>query len=656
MKKNSRILANLVDWIKLKTQAGGGRISGVPMLLIDDEADNASVNVAGEGNSPSAINGRIRELLDLFERNVYLGYTATPFANIFIDPASNDDLYREDLFPRDFIVCLDAPTNYVGASKIFGPDGDFSDSLVEVDDHSEVLDERHKITHDPKALPKSLEDAVRAFVLSRAVKILRGRGTAHSSMLVNVSRFNDVQTRITGLVNNLLSNIRSACRGHAALPDDEALHDPEIRALRDVWEAQYEGRMQETWSKVQRELVKSVGPIEVRKINGQSPDKLDYRRFKKEGLHVIAVGGFSLSRGFTLEGLTISYFLRNSLMYDTLLQMGRWFGYREGYADLCRIYMTGEAIGWYSHISEAVDELREEFKLMERARRKPIDFGLKVRRHPDSLIVTARNKMRSGKPVIWNVDLSGKLIETTALRRDSLFENRQALATLVSNLCKTYDEPVSSDGKFLWTSVQAAGLVRQFIEEFRNHDDACPKTQSVPVSEYIRMRENAELALWDICIFSPTRGRVSHVEFAGIQPNVQDRASVWHGDVEPRGFYAVSGKSARVGSRGQERAGMTSEECKQAEDDFRNAPGNESKSIPDWAYRAKRQRPLLMLHVLDIEDKDNNMTDQDVIAWGISFPESNDVATTVSYVVNTTWWANNYGEDIKEGEEESSAA
>lgn len=101
---------------------------------------------------------------------------------------------------------------------------------------------------------------------------------------------------------------------------------------------------------------------------------------------------------------------------------------------------------------------------------------------------------------------------------------------------------------------------------------------------------------------------------------------------------------------------MTSEECKQAEDDFRNAPGNESKSIPDWAYRAKRQRPLLMLHVLDIEDKDNNMTDQDVIAWGISFPESNDVATTVSYVVNTTWWANNYGEDIKEGEEESSAA
>lgn len=657
MKKNARILANLIDWIKLKTQAGGGRVSGVPMLLIDDEADNASVNVSVEGNSPSAINGRIRELLDLFDRNVYLGYTATPFANIFIDPASTDDLKREDLFPRDFIVCLDAPTNYVGASRIFSEDGDLNAGLVEINDHSELLPERHKITHDPKALPESLEEAVRTFVLARAVKLLRGQGASHTSMLVNVSRFNDVQTKLTGLVNNLLNSIRTACRGHAALDEIEALRDPEVRALREAWDAQYEGRVPETWPQVQRTLVQAVGPVEVRKVNSKSADKLDYRRYKQDGLHVIAIGGFTLSRGFTLEGLTVSYFLRNSLMYDTLLQMGRWFGYRDGYVDLCRIYMTGEAIAWYAHISEAIDELREEFKVMERARRRPVDFGLKVRRHPDSLIVTARNKMRSGKPVLWSVNLSGQLIETTALRRDALEENRQTLATLVANLTKSFGAATAVDGKHIWAAVPAAGPVRQFVQEFLNHDDACPKTQSGPVSEYIRVREDAELAQWDICIFSPSSGIPSGVDFHGVRPNLQTRASVWHGDDIGRGFYSVSGKSARVGSRGQEKAGMTAEECKEAEEGFRKLPGNAAKSVPDWAYRAKRTRPLLMLHVLDIKDEDRGVTDPDVVAWGISFPASEDSeGTTVSYVVNTTWWATNYGEDAQEIEDEINEA
>lgn len=653
MKKNSRILANLIDWIRLKTQAGGGRVSGVPMLLIDDEADNASVNVATDGNSPSAINKRIRELLDLFDRNVYLGYTATPFANIFIDPESTDDLDREDLFPRDFIVCLDAPTNYVGASRIFSEDGDLHDGLVEVDDHGAVLPEGHKITHDPGRLPGSLADAVRTFVLARAVRMLRGQGANHSSMLINVSRFNDVQTKITGLVNDLLNTIRTSCRGHAGLPEAEALRDPGIRALREVWDVQYEGRVEERWPDVQRSLTQAVGPVDVRKVNSRSPDKLDYRRYRQDGLHVIAVGGFSLSRGFTLEGLTVSYFLRNSMMYDTLLQMGRWFGYREGYSDLCRIYMTGEAIAWYSHISEAIDELREDFKVMERARRRPIDFGLKVRRHPDSLIVTARNKMRTGKPILWSVDLGGKLIETTALRRDAMVENQRALDALVKGLVRSFGQPASGDGHYLWSSVQAAGLVRQFVQDFRNHDEACPKTQSGPVSDYIRAREQQELASWDICLFSPDTEGVSSADFGGLRPSLQDRASVWHGDDQQRGFYSVSGRSSRVGGRGQERAGMTPDERRRAEEKFREEPENAEKSIPDWAYRAGRGRPLLMLHVLDVHDDERSERNTDVVAWGISFPGATGNVTPVSYIVNTTWWATNYGDDAEEMEEES---
>ena len=124
------------------------------------------------------------------------------------------------------------------------------------------------------------------------------------------------------------------------------------------------------------------------------------------------MGGFSLSRGLTLEGLTVSYFLRNSLMYDTLLQMGRWFGYRPGYEDLCRIWMPAEAQGWYEHISESIDELREEMRRMEQAKLTPAEFGLRVRTHPDSLIVTARNKMRTAQLLPVRVGLSGRFIET----------------------------------------------------------------------------------------------------------------------------------------------------------------------------------------------------------------------------------------------------
>src|SRR5450755_2807986 len=87
----------------------------------------------------------------------------------------------------------------------------------------------------------------------------------------------------------------------------------------------------------------------------------------KMRINVIAVGGFSLSRGLTLEGLMVSYFLRNSMMYDTLMQMGRWFGYRPGYEDLCRVWMPEEAEGWYAHIADSIEELREELRVMEAA-------------------------------------------------------------------------------------------------------------------------------------------------------------------------------------------------------------------------------------------------------------------------------------------------
>src|SRR5262249_35101440 len=153
--------------------------------------------------------------------------------------------------------------------------------------------------------------------------------------------------------------------------------------------------------------------------------------------------GFSLSRGLTLEGLTVSYFLRNSMMYDTLMQMGRWFGYRPGYDDLCRIWMLEEAESWYRHIALSIDELREEMRRMEEANATPEQFGLKVRSHPDTLIVTARNKMGSGEQVVVRVGLANQFIETTALRRDGQDANRRAAVALAERLAEA-GRPTSS--------------------------------------------------------------------------------------------------------------------------------------------------------------------------------------------------------------------
>ncbi|WP_038167597.1 Z1 domain-containing protein [Thiomonas sp. FB-Cd] len=658
MKKNASVLKNLIEWLKTKSFEGdGAKISAMPMLLIDDEADNASVNTSLDPGAPKRINALIRALLDLFDRNVYLGYTATPFANIFIDPDATDSLKREDLFPRDFIVALDAPTNYVGPSSIFPEDGRLHGCLCYVEDHEDILPERHKITLDPRRLPPSLEEAIRVYVLGRAVRAIRGQGTNHSSMLINVSRFNDVQTRVTGLVNDQLNTIRNACIGHGALPEPEAVKDPEIARLKQVWNTRLND-LEEDWEEVLAQLPKVVGPIEVRKINSKSSDVLDYRRYKDTGLHVIAVGGLALSRGFTLEGLSVSYFLRNSMMYDTLLQMGRWFGYRDGYADLCRIYMTPAAESWYAHISEAIEELRFEFKRMERLHKRPEDFGLRVRSHPSALIVTARNKMRSGRKVPHAVALGGRSIETTQLRTDSQEENFRALDRLVAQL--EADRPHVSEngsGNKLWRKV-AVERVRDFVKAFRNHDEISLETQSDPVLSYIEANPE-RLQQWDVCLYGR---RTAHSD-AGEQTvgGVRIFRQLRGGTFDDRGGYiSVSGRSARIAAPGDEKEGMMGDEIRSAEEEFRSSSSNEGKSIPDRVYRQRRSKPLLMLRLLHVEemkpeDGKKARVCEDMVAWGMSFPPAGAQERTVEYIVNTTWWRSNFEEELEDDTEDLEA-
>ena len=220
-------------------------------------------------------------------------------------------------------------------------------------------------------------------------------------------------------------------------------------------------------------LYEAASPIRVVEVNGQSPGTLNYQDYRDDGLNVVAVGGYSLSRGLTLEGLMVSYFMRNSMMYDTLMQMGRWFGYRPEYKDLCRIWMPEEAHGWYEHIAESIEGLRDEIRSMQAMGATPEEFGLKVRSHPDTLIVTARNKMGTGERVVVNIGLANKFVETHMLRRDqgSFGANRAAAARLVAGIATRGIQPSADDeGGFGWLfrGVPAAPIV-EFLTEFRNH-------------------------------------------------------------------------------------------------------------------------------------------------------------------------------------------
>ena len=163
------------------------------------------------------------------------------------------------------------------------------------------------------------------------------------------------------------------------------------------------------WAQVEAAVTQVVGDIQVRMINGTAKDALDYTDHEEVALKVIAIGGDKLARGLTLEGLTTSYFLRASKMYDTLMQMGRWFGYRPGYIDLCRLYTTDDLVEWFEHIGIASEELREEFDYMAASGATPREYGLKVQSHP-VLMVTSRLKMRTARRLA--LSFSGNLLET----------------------------------------------------------------------------------------------------------------------------------------------------------------------------------------------------------------------------------------------------
>jgi hypothetical protein len=656
IKKNSSTLKNLLEWLKEHSVHQGTQMVSQPMLLIDDEADNASINTAYQKDEVTRINSQIRELLSLFHRSCYVGYTATPFANIFIDPDTDDEALKQDLFPRHFIVGLDAPSNYFGAQKVFLDSRDRHVRLI--DDNEDVFAIKHKIDHRVDMLPESLVQAVRAFVVARAIRNVRGQQAAHASMLVNASRFTDVQGRLRSKIADVVGCIRDAVAVDAG-KGGAALNNPEIAALHSVWEQEFAHTEGADWPAIQLRLHDVLVAARVIEVNASKRSQaLDYDQGAEHGVSLIAVGGFSLSRGLTLEGLTISYFLRNSMMYDTLMQMGRWFGYRPGYEDLCRVWMPADGVGWYAHIHEAMEDLQAQLRRMELAKATPEQFGLAVRSHPETLIVTARNKMGSGKQLPVKVGLAENLIETTRIVRDArqLAHNLAAGTALIKGIEAAGVALERRPRGYLCRAVDVT-LIKDLLRSYRAdpaNPPADPLTDPKLIRDYIDARSETELAKWDVFIASSTRRDFKPVPLGDVALVPFER-SVDASDYRS-GILTISGTSRRIGSSEDESEGLAQEQIDLALDAYRLTRPDKTlpKTVSPKIYRqVPGRRPLLILRLVrpKIGEADGiAQHSDDVLAWGLSFPSSEVAGGTVEYVVNTIRMREMFGEEEIEEE------
>ena len=512
-KKHVGVLERLASW--LGSLKEGGQLDG-PMLVIDDEADNASVNTTDSEVSVTRTNERIRQLLRCSRRASYVGYTATPFANIFIHPDSNNEMLGDNLFPEHFIKSLDPPDNYVGAKDLFLEGGRFNDICVREipDDYQDILPLKHKPDHVLVELPPSLITALYQYFLFRAIRHLDNETDSHSSMMINVSRFNKIQ----GLVHELVEESQKQVADHVDVwAKSTRWRESEVlQRLQSIWRAEYDGLVDHTWDDIRHALAPAIEPIGTALVNMRGT-ALDYSSKKGQSIHVIAIGGLALARGLTLEGLAVSYVLRNVGAGDTLLQLGRWFGYRPGHERLCRIYLTEDMISHFEHVSDSVEELRDDLVRMEKLGRTPGEFGLKVRESPTGIAITAANKMRSSETVLLAADYSEKHIQAYEIY-DNAQKNSNHMAAVLSlheKLLKNYgDSYEESNGALVWRGIPSSLVVGLLGEmDLPQIDFSIMNNGSTLLNDYItdRAAHNRQLDRWTIAI--PYTGKAQTTGF-----------------------------------------------------------------------------------------------------------------------------------------------
>lgn len=476
VKKNATVLQRLVTWMSASVPPS------VPVLIIDDEADQASINTGGnrallddlvdlapsdlgdagkpvdpDEFAPSRINGLIRELIRSFGRISFVGYTATPFANVLINHEGIDREVFEDLYPRDFIISLPRLTGWVGAERLFGREPlpgeeDEIDALdvIEFVPESEIGDlvpDGADVEIFQPRLPNSLKLAFLDFILAVAGRMHRSEHDIPVSMLIHTSHRTIVQNRLGELVRAHVTQLRQLWRYDRASIRPSLVTRWET-AFRPVI-ASLDARRDVPFEPIEEQIDRLFrDPLPVLILNSSTPDILDYEA--NPALKAVLIGGNRLSRGLTIEGLLVSYYLREAAYYDTLLQMGRWFGFREEYVDLTRLWTTRELAEWFHDLAFAEEELRREIERYEREKLTPLEFGPRIRAHP-VMQVTAKNKMGAARPVSLN--FAAELVQTTTFRLDDSAWLQHNLSTTRRFLARLGGSGNNHKGWPMWTAV-----------------------------------------------------------------------------------------------------------------------------------------------------------------------------------------------------------
>lgn len=502
VKKNASTLKKLRDDLhSMRTKLGD-----IPALIVDDEADQASVNtkrpkrgvaLTKEEKERTAINKHISEILSHMPRCQYLAYTATPFANVFVDPVDS-----ADIFPKDFIVALEPSDEYMGAKAFHDIDGSPEAPTI-ANSNKQAYYRPLPVDEDGMAEDDGLRSAVDAYVLSGAIKLWRSERLYDPSSLKHHTMMVHEGAKTTSHVDSA-ERVRSAWqRGNFTGPAG-------VARLRHLWESDFahvsEARAAGAPGPTSFDELKKYIPQVVKKVNkGYASDgatnpvvlvngskeseymQPDINFDAQHGVWKILVGGTKLSRGFTVEGLTITVYTRVSVAADTLMQMGRWFGYRKYYRDLVRLYLGSDiqkhrrSIDLYdafTSIARDEEDFRSELAQFSKLRKDgrpvitPMDVAPLVIQRLPWLKPTGANKMYNAR--IVEKGTGGKAIDLFALKDPGTSANTHNTA-LFAEMMKKLDRVgvFATDARTQYSvryAVLDASTVVEFLRRFEFFD------------------------------------------------------------------------------------------------------------------------------------------------------------------------------------------
>jgi len=533
IKKRRPTLEKVYEWLSNSSEL----LSRRQILFIDDESDSASINnqrniPEGEADldidqeEATRINRLIRSCIQVSEYSIYIGYTATPYAALLSDPWDYSHELGYSLYPRDFILSLPQPTKHNGTVE-FSSDHGYLRSQVQVLERQDVNSVN---ILEPEELPDSLEYSVIDFIITGAIK-LRKSENFHHSMLVHCSVRRANHERIEQLIREFGLILNREYRRQSFT----GKRTPSYQIFKSRWEDEFDIDQSEELE-MDKAIKKFLGRFswmsDVRSINSteedgedselyEIPNVLDYDAHEDTGLWVIAVGGTILSRGLTIEGLTISYFTREAALYDTLTQMARWYGYHGENWPLIRVRISDQIHRWFRWIYEVGSRIREDIiryeldpntnplmlapRVLRYAETEPLDWEREAGDGPRRFEPTRRSAMVTAES--RGAGYAGTYFSSRYLPLNEptlLTENINAFSSLVESIVR-WDE---ISGGFISRGIEPDRII-DFIDAF-NHDSGARTSNSSDVINYIRRRnETEELIDWSVAVMSTDSGNPS---------------------------------------------------------------------------------------------------------------------------------------------------